>query len=460
MRMSKSQSGVVIFFVLLGCSSGSGGGGDSSPSSGAGGSGGQASSSAGSSSAAAGSGGSSQAGGSSSAGVSSSGGDKASAGSSASGGSAKGGTGGASTTTSAGGSAGKGGNAGGASSSAVTTGGSTGAGGSGAGQGGTSTQGGTAGGATGGAATGNKGGSAGGGTASGGTAGTSGTGTGVSTGPVKHRFLKSGCDSGSVAIVAADGSIEWEYKITDETADSWLLPNGNVVFSFKGGVRELTPDKATVWEYKAPANTEVQSCQPLENDQFLIGEAHSDGNSVLLEMGRDKKVTKTVNIKTTTTNAHDEFRQVRKTPAGTYLVTQQRTGGKAQEYDATGKLLRTFPCGRYVAIRLPDKNTLIACGDDHRIIEVDASDQIVWEVKESDIPNNKLLFVAGLQRLPNGNTVVANWSGHAGTPNQPQVFEITRDKKVVWEVKDAKLSLISSISILDSDALVDGVSLR
>jgi hypothetical protein len=325
-------------------------------------------------------------------------------------------------------------------------------------------QGGTTGGGTGGTATGgtgNKGGSttsAGGTTSTGGTAGTASTGT-ASTGPVKHRFLKSGCDSGSVAIVAADGSIEWEYKITDETGDSWLLPNGNVVFSFKGGVRELTPDKTTVWEYKAPANTEVQSCQPLENDQFLIGEAHNDGNSLLLEMGRDKKVSKTINIKTTTTDPHSEFRQVRKTPAGTYLVTQQRTGGKAQEYDATGKLLRTFPCGRYVAIRLPDSNTLIACGDDHRIIEVDASDKIVWEVKESDIPNNKLLFVAGLQRLPNGNTVVANWSGHAGTPNQPQVFEITRDKKVVWEVKDAKLSLISSVQILDSD-VVSGAQLR
>jgi hypothetical protein len=74
---------------------------------------------------------------------------------------------------------------------------------------------------------------------------------------------------------------------------------------------------------------------------------------------------------------------VRKTPAGTYLVTYQRAGARAEEYDGTGSLLRTFPCGRYVGIRLPDGNTLIACGDDHRIIEVDATDKIVWEVKTS-----------------------------------------------------------------------------
>jgi hypothetical protein len=262
-----------------------------------------------------------------------------------------------------------------------------------------------------------------------------------------------------VAIVAADGSIEWELKIADETSDSWLLPNGNVIFAFKGGVREVTKDKTTVWEYKGPTGTEIHSCQPLANDLFLVGEAHSDGTSFLYEMGRDKKISKTITIKATDV-AHNQFRQVRKTPTGTYLVTYQRTGAKAEEFDETGKSLRTFPCGRFVAIRLPDKNTLIACGDDHRMIEVDPSDKIVWEVKETEIPGNTLLFVAGLQRLPNGNTVVANWSGHAGTPNQPQLFEITRDKKVVWEVKDSKLNLISSVNILDSDALVDGVPLR
>jgi hypothetical protein len=208
-----------------------------------------------------------------------------------------------------------------------------------------------------------------------------------------------------------------------------------------------------------PSGAESHSCQPLPNDLFLIGEAHSDGTSYLYEIGRDKKIGKTIAIKTTG-NAHDLFRQVRKTRAGTYLVTYQRTGARAEEYNDTGKLLRTFPCGRYVGIRLPDGNTLIACGDDHRIIEVDATDKIVWEVKETDIPANKLLFVAGLQRLPNGNTVVANWSGHAGDPSQPQVFEITRSKTVVWQVKDSKLNLISSIAILDNDAAVDGVLLR
>jgi outer membrane protein assembly factor BamB len=276
---------------------------------------------------------------------------------------------------------------------------------------------------------------------------------------VAHRFLKSGARSQSVAIVAADGSVEWEYDTDDETGDSWLLPNGNVVFSFSKGVREVTTAGTTVWEYLVPSGAESHSCQPLPNDLFLIADARSDGTSYLYEIGRDLTISKTIAI-TATGRTHDKFRQVRKTPAGTYLVTYQHSGAHAEEYDGDGNLLRTFPCGRYVAIRLPDGNTLIACGDDHRIIEVDPTDQIVWEVKENDIPGNKLLFAAGLQRLPNGDTVVANWAGHVACITTPQVFEITRDKEVVWEVADLTLNYISSIAILDDDAAVNDVLLR
>ena len=40
-----------------------------------------------------------------------------------------------------------------------------------------------------------------------------------------------------------------------------------------------------------------------------------------------------------------------------------------------------------------------------------------------------------LQLLPNGNLIFGNC--HAGADN-PQLFEVTRDKKVVWTFKDHK----------------------
>ena len=58
--------------------------------------------------------------------------------------------------------------------------------------------------------------------------------------------------------------------------------------------------------------------------------------------------------------------------------------------------------------------------------------------------------MAGLQRLPNGNTLVCNWGGHGHIGEQPQICEITRDKQVVGEIYDfQQFSTISGIFLLD-----------
>jgi len=269
---------------------------------------------------------------------------------------------------------------------------------------------------------------------------------------VSHRFLKSGCGAGSIAIVAKDGTVEWEYPLPNESSDSWLLPNGNIFFSFKAGVREVKPDKSTVWEFPAPKGSEIQGCQPLGDNLFLVAESRSNGVTALYEMDRTGKINKTVELKLGG-GSHAQVRQIRKTPQGTYLACQQRAGGKAMEFDAGGKVLRVFASGRFVAERLPNGNTLIGCGDDHRVIEVDPQDKIVWEVNQNDIPGNVLGFAAGVVRLANGNTVICNWPGHGGIKGQPSVFEITPEKKVVWEVKDPKLKMISCIRILGEKTL-------
>ena len=267
---------------------------------------------------------------------------------------------------------------------------------------------------------------------------------------VRHRFLKSGCNSGSVAIVGPTGEIEWEFPLTTNVSDSAVLANGNIAFTFDSGAREMRRDHTIIWEYTAPKGAEVHSCQPLPNGMFLIGESYANGKSAIHEVGATGKIVKTLLIDNESGNAHSQFRQVRKTKQGTYLITQQRNGGTAKEYDSAGKLLRSFPGGRFVAIRLDNGNTLIGGGDEHRVLEVDPQNKIVWQIDENEIPGNKIGFAAGLQRLPNGNTVVCNWAGHSHMTNQPQVFEVTPAKKVVWEVNNPKLKMVSSIQILDA----------
>jgi hypothetical protein len=295
----------------------------------------------------------------------------------------------------------------------------------------------------------------------------SGTSDATVDGPesrVAHRVLSSVSEQGPLAVVSKDGQIDWEYNVLSlggEANDAWLLPTGNVVFAHKSGARELTPAKEVVWSYAAPSGSEVHSCQPLGGGHYLLGEAHDGGIGQLREVDSSGKVLSTVTINAPSAlPAHGQFREVRKTPQGTYIVTYLQIN-KAMEFDAQGKPLRTFACGSFVAIRLPGGNTLISCGDEHRVIEVDPLDKIVWEVTETEIPGNRLGFAAGLQRLANGNTVICNWPGHFTTdPHEPQAFELTRDKKLVWELADPRLQWTSNVDVLDPEAQVDGVSLR
>jgi outer membrane protein assembly factor BamB len=158
-----------------------------------------------------------------------------------------------------------------------------------------------------------------------------------------------------------------------------------------------------------------------------------------------------VKLKTSTTNVHGQFRNGRKLANGHYLVAFVGEN-RLVEVDGDGKEVwsHTTPGNCFAGVRLPDGNTLIPCGDGHKLIEINPQGEIVWEIDENDLPGNPLRFVAGVQRLPNGNTVVCNWGGHGHIDEQPLIFEVTRDKRVVWQVDDhANLQTISSVMLLD-----------
>ena len=228
----------------------------------------------------------------------------------------------------------------------------------------------------------------------------------IDAAPATSRsFLCAG--QGVVCRVSAEGKIVWEMSAGGPCYDAWQLPNGNVLFTFKKGAKIVAPDKRTVWEYLGPKGCEIHSCSPIGDGMYLVAEASATPR--LLEVDGDGKIVKSISVQTKTKRVHGQFRQVRKTPQGTYVVAQT-SERKVCEYDGDGKVIRTIevPGNPFMALRLPDGNTLIACGEGHKLIEVDAQDKVVWSVSENGLPGHPLRFVAGVQRLPNGNTIVCN----------------------------------------------------
>lgn len=260
-------------------------------------------------------------------------------------------------------------------------------------------------------------------------------------GDVEHRFMRAGWQSGGVEVFDTDGLTEWKVEDPGELSDAWILPDGGAVYSFsrrkedEAGVIRLDDKQEVMWTFHVAKGHDNHSCQPLPHGGFLLGETAPDG-LWMVELDKNGKEFKRVKVADSTADYHHAFRQVRKTPEGTYLGTIMKEN-KAYEWDADGNLIRTFPNGIFVAIRLPNGNTLTSGrGEDPEngpVVEYDPEGKVVWKLTAEDLPFH-MNMVCGIHRLPNGNTVVSNvWHGKHTDKTAPMLFEITREKKVVWK---------------------------
>jgi hypothetical protein len=201
------------------------------------------------------------------------------------------------------------------------------------------------------------------------------------------------------------------------------------------------------------SKSEVYACQRLEDGNTFIGECNAGR---LLEVDPQSRVLKELRLLPAGKDGgHGYTRNARRLANGNYLVTHYNDE-VVREYDPQGRMVREIPApgGPHSVVRLPDGNTLIACGDKGpqgaNVLEVDAAGKIVWQIKRDELPGIRFAFLTGLQRLPNGNTVLTNWLGHGQFGKGPHIIEVTRDKQVVWTFADHKtMRTISSIQLLD-----------
>ena len=268
----------------------------------------------------------------------------------------------------------------------------------------------------------------------------------------RRRVFVADSDKRRLAIVAEDGKLEWEVKV-GAIHDAHLLPNGNILYQ-QGWTKvlEITPTQQTVWEYDAgKANAgkrvEVHAFQRLDNGNTMIAES---GPARIIEVGTDGTVKHEIKLKTNKPNAHSDTRLVRKLATGNYLVAHE-SDGFVREYDSTGKIVweyeiplfgkdrkgghgpEAFGNSVFSASRLANGNTLIGAGNGHSVLEVTPAKEIVWKIEQNDLPGITLAWVTRVERLANGNTLIGNC--HAG-PSNPQIIEVSPDKKVVWTWTD------------------------
>jgi hypothetical protein len=245
-----------------------------------------------------------------------------------------------------------------------------------------------------------------------------------------------------VAICDEKGQPIWQYKSKGGRKghsghhDVHMLPNGNILFHDSWThILEITLDNKIVWEYDSAkqnnkGGVDVHAFARLANGDTMIVES---GVGRIIHVDKDGKLVKEIPLKKGAQNT----RWARMTKSGGYVVASEQYG--IIEYDAKGKILWDYPIeGRvYGARKLKNGNTFICAGGSKRILEVTPDKKVVWEVNK-EVPGTdiKLGWMTCIQESEAGNYIIGNC--HAG-PDNPQIFEITKDKKIVWEFNNFDL---------------------
>lgn len=272
---------------------------------------------------------------------------------------------------------------------------------------------------------------------------------------LSRRLLAADASRGRIAWLDSQQKTVWEYQIRD-LHDMQMLEAHRVLFQ-TSWTKLIEVDMSTgnkVWEYDATKSmdglttpVEIHAFQRLKNGKTMIAES---GRARIIEVRADGTIAQQIPLQVKHPHVHRDTRLVRKLGTGNYLVAHEGDGA-VREYSESGKLVWEYDIPLFgqaprdghgvdaygnqcfSALRLDDGNTLIATGNGHRVLEVSPDKKIVWQLEQNELPGIQLAWVTTLQVLPQGNIVFGNC--HAG-PKNPQIIEVTRDKKVVWTFLD------------------------
>jgi hypothetical protein len=272
------------------------------------------------------------------------------------------------------------------------------------------------------------------------------------------------------------GKVTWSYQIPrkdefnqqeSEYSDVHRLSNGDIVFAYKTGWRKISKEGKTIYDFRCPRDTapngsnywrECHSAQPIGMDKVLFMLNGAPAKLCLYNMKTGKtEMEHEMRTKNPgdARSVHGQFRNVRMTKAGTYLIAHMDLG-KVIEYDKEWKEIWSCDAPSvWHTCRLKNGNTLFA-GNQHAFArEVNPAGEIIWELKNGDIPGVRINSVHQAIRLANGNTVICNWT--AGVKKEDwakivQVLEVTPAKELVWafnEWSEPDLGPASCIQLLD-----------
>lgn len=290
----------------------------------------------------------------------------------------------------------------------------------------------------------------------------------ASTPPAKERLVLAWCLSGAWLVIVpaersvGEDSIQHAIFIAGPTFTGILNEDGTEGWKAERAAardgfvladdRILIAWKDEVVEYATRDRNKVLFRYPLSevNREIALVERLSNGNTLIAEQGAEPKMMEiepsgrlalSFPLQPETDDTHMQTRMARKLSNGNYLVPHL-LAFSLKEYTPEGRVVHTLRTdleelgGRpaenwpFTAIRLDNGHTLVSLTHGNKVVEFDAQGKVARKVSNEDFPSVKpFVDPCGIQRLPNGHTMIASYGAKTGI----KVFEVTPEKQIVWK---------------------------
>lgn len=255
-----------------------------------------------------------------------------------------------------------------------------------------------------------------------------------------EKIAMAGSASPHVVIVdKATGEKRWEYRIPDggECNSVSVTGNGDVLFSYRNGVRMVRQDGTTIFDFPVAKHTEAQTARLLGNGRILVGVCATPMR--ILELDMKGQLLKEVNYDVGIKEPHAQFRQIAKSKNGNYLVPVMGAA-KVVEIDPKGELVGEYkvPYSPFSIKELSDGNLMVSTGGGGVVVVDRASGGQLKTLASGVLSSGDTLKFATEAVKTKGGVMVSNWQGH-DLNTDGQLIELDDKGEVTYRFRDTAM---------------------
>ncbi len=257
----------------------------------------------------------------------------------------------------------------------------------------------------------------------------------------KHKFIVTDEPRKQLHYIDSNNQQNnWTLKLPAKYRDMQFIGDNKLLVSTDNGYKELDfKTRKTLKEVRGVFYG-TTSAQRLANGETIIATNQKNGVN-FFKLNKADKIIKRINFP-----KYHNIRLMRLTKDGKIMFGCNNNHVVITDFSKKIYTDIKIPGAKHIyqVIKLQNNNILVANGYGENIVEVNlTTKKVIKEYGGKKHPQAKVLgfhFFSGMQVLPNGNIVVANWTGHGKNDSQKgaQLIEFSKDNTVVWSWKNSK----------------------